>query len=132
MVKHHIACLKVTIEETVIGFTCQILGEKPKVCLKLQLVEVEFCSFEETVFEIVKIEEHRVNIKLCLRITIGKIKSSCSTDLHIRQFSNGSFQQFLFLKGISASSLTASLNCIEKRCGAQVCLNIAQQIIRNS
>ena len=79
MVKHHVPGLEVTVEETlhlghgIIEIGRQILGKKTEVSLQLQLMEVEFGSFQETILEIVEVEENAIDIKLCLRIAVGEV-----------------------------------------------------------
>ena len=125
VVKHHIAGLKVAIEETLydgrfhipcreILIGCQVLGKEPEVSLQLQLVKIKLGGFQETVLEIVQVEEHTVLIELCLRITVGEVQSTCSTDLDVRQLTDGTLQQFLLLQRITATCLTTTTNGIEE------------------
>ena len=95
VVKHHIAGLKVAIEETIHGrsfqISCreiligrQILSKEPEICLKFQFVEVKLGGFQEAVLEIVQIEEHAVLIELRLRITVGEIQPTGTANLDVR------------------------------------------------
>ena len=143
MIEHHITGLKVTIEETIdsrrlqipgdnILICCQVFRKKTEVCFKFQLMKVDLCGLQETIFEIIQVEEHTINIELRLRITVGKVEFAGSSDLHIRQFTDCTLQQFLFLKGITSSSLTTTTDGIKKRHTAEVCLEISQLVITGS
>ena len=128
MVEHHVTSLKVTIEETVaqlIRVVRQVLGKEPEVGLELQLMEIKFSSFQETVLEIVQVEEDTINIKLCLWIAVGEVQFTRTTYLDIRQFTDRTFQQFLFLQGISPSCLTSSTYRVKKGYTAQIRLDIS-------
>ena len=125
MVEHHVTGLEVAIEEAVndrrlqvsfneILISREVLCEKAEVSLQLQLVEVELSSFQETILEIVEIEEHAVDIKFRLRIAVGEIEAPGTTHLDIRQFTDGTAQQFLLLERIASSCLTATTNGIEE------------------
>ena len=92
-------------------------------------MEVDLGSFQETVFEVVEVEEHRVAIKRRLRIAVGKVKPVGSRHLDSRQLADGATQQFLLLQRITATSLTASSDSVEQRHGTQVGLNVTQLVI---
>ena len=91
-------------------------------------MEIKFGSFQETILEIVQIEEHAIDIELRLRIAMGEVKSTCTTNLYVRQFTDGAFQEFLFLQGISSASFTSSTYSIKEGSAAQIGLDITQLI----
>ena len=134
-VEHHVACLEVTVEETlhilrrIIGIGRQILGKETEVCLELQLMEVELRRFQETVFEVVQVKQHAIHIKLRLRITVGEVESTGTTDLDVRQLTDGLAQQVLLLQRISATGLTATAHGIEQRYRTEVGLQVAQLVV---
>ena len=115
-IQHHIACLKVAIEESLRVISIrQVLGQQSEVCLKLQLVEVNLGSLQETVFKIVEVEEYRVAVESRLGITVVEIQPIGSYNLNLRQLTDGTTQQFLLLQRITATSLTTATNGIEQR-----------------
>ena len=125
VVKHHIAGLKVAIEETIHGrsfqISCreiligrQILSKEPEICLKFQFVEVKLGGFQEAILEIVQIEEHAVLIELRLRITVGEIQPTGTANLDVRQLTDGALQEFLFFQRITSTCLTTTTNGIEE------------------
>ena len=75
----------------------KVFGQKPEVCLELQLVEINLCCLEETVFEIVQVKQDIVCIKLRLRVADIPVHATGSSYLDIRKLSYGSSQQFLLL-----------------------------------
>ena len=131
--QHDISRLEVTIEEALLvtGF-CQVLCQQAKVGLQLHLMEVYLRSFQETVFKVVEIEEYGVGIKLRLRIAVSEVKLMGTTQLDIRQLTDGTAQQFLLLQRITATCLTTTTDGIEQRHGTQIRLNVAQLIIADS
>ena len=107
----------------------QVFREKAEVSLQLQLMEVEFSSLQKAILEIVQVEEHTVHIEFRLRIAVGEVQSSCPMNLDIRQFTDGTLQQFLFLQRITASSLTSASDSIKEGSRAKVGLDIPQQVV---
>ena len=95
-------------------------------------MEINLCGLQETILEIVQVEEHAVHVKLRLRITIGEVQVSCSLNLDVRQFTDSTLQQLLFFQRISATSLPTASDGIKKRCGTEVCLQITQLIVGGS
>ena len=120
-VEHHVTGLEVTIEEAlhllcgIVGVGRQVLCQQPEVGLQFQLMEVKLCGFQETVFEIVQVKQHAIHIKLCLRITVGEVEPTGTTDLDVRQLADGLAQQLLLLQRITATSLTATTHRIKQR-----------------
>ena len=92
-------------------------------------MEVDLCGFQETILKIIKVEKDTIYIKFGLRITIGEVESNSTTELHIRQLANGTFQQFLLFQRVSATGLSTTANGIEKRHTAQVGLKVTQLIV---
>ena len=92
-------------------------------------MEVNLGGLQETVLEVVQIEEHAVLIELCLRIAVGEVEVSGTTDLDIRQFPDRTLQQFLLLQRVTASRLTTTTNGIEEGERAEVGLQITQLIV---
>ena len=128
--QHHITSLEVTIEEALLVASLrQIFCQQAEVGLQLQLVEIKLSGFQETVFEIVEVEEYGVGVKFRLWIAVGEVKLTGSTQLHIRQFTDGTLQQFLLFQRITATSLTSTTDGIKQRYSAQVGLQVAQLIV---
>ena len=140
MVEHHVTGLEVAIEKTDYRplttdsrlLKSQILSKQTEIGFQFQLVEVEFCSFEETVLEIVQVEEHTILIELSLRVAVREIKPSCSPYLDVGQLPDSTFQQFLLLQSISSASLSSTSDSIEERKRPKVCLKIAQLVVTGS
>ena len=103
MIKHHVTSLKVAVKEAfhfwyrVLRIVGQVLCQKTEICLQLQFMEIKFGSFQETILEIIEVKKHAVLVKLCLWIAIREIQFTGTSDLYIRQFTDGTLQQFLFL-----------------------------------
>ena len=95
-------------------------------------MEIEFGSLEETVLEVIEVEEHTVNIEFSLRITVGKVQLTGSSHLDIGQFTDGAPQQLHLLEGIASASLTPTTNGIEERYRAEVALQITQFVVADS
>ena len=85
-------------------------------------MEVDLGGFQETILEIVQVEEHTVLIELRLRITVREIKADGTTYLYVRQLTDSPAQQFLFFQRVSSSCLTTTTHGIEKRQRSEVCL----------
>ena len=83
-------------------------------------MEVKLGGFKKTVFEIVQIEQHTVLVKVRLRITGVPVHAHCPTDLQRRECTDGAFQQPLFLKVITATGLTPTLDGLKQRPVTQV------------
>ena len=73
-------------------------------------MEVEFRSLQEAVLEVVEVEEHAVDIELCLRIAVGEVESTGTAYLDIGQFTDGTAQQFLLLQRVTATRFTSTLD----------------------
>ena len=132
-VQHHIPCLEVTIEESlcIVGIR-QVLGQQAEVGFQLQLMEVNFRSLQEAVFEIVEVEEHRVAIESGLGITVGKVKAVGTHQLNLGQLTDGTAQQLLLFQRITATSLTTTTNGVEQRHRTQIGLDISQLVVADS
>ena len=137
-VEHHVARLEVTVEETlhvrhgVVKICGQVLGKEAEVGLQLQLMEVDLRGLQETVFEIIEVEEHTVHIKLCLGIAVGEVEPAGTAHLDVRQFTDSSPQQLLFLQRVTPTGLTTAAHGIEERHRTQVGLQVAQLIVTGS
>ena len=94
-------------------------------------MEVKSCGFQKAILEVVEVEENAVNIHLRLRIALGEIQSSGTTNLHIRQLADSLHEQFLLLKVISAASLTTALYGIIEGCIAKIRLEITHLVVAN-
>ena len=95
-------------------------------------MEIQICRFQETILEIVEIEEHTVHIKLRLRIAVGPIQPTCTTQLDVRQLTDRLLQEFFLLLIVSTASLSSALDGIKERSSAQISLDIAEFIITHS
>ena len=135
VVEHHVASLEITVEETlhlghgIVKVCRQILGEEAEVGFQFQLMEVEFGGLQETVLEIVQVEEHTIDIKLRLGIAVGVVKVASASNLHIWQLTDGATQQFLFFQGISTACLATTTDGIEKGRRTKIGLQITQLIV---
>ena len=128
-VEHHIPCLEVAVHETV-GVLChQVFGKQAEVGLQFQFVEIEVCGFEETVFEIVEVEQHVLLIELRLGVTVLPFEPPCATYLEVGQLPDGLHQQLLFGEVVASTGITSSFQGIEEGAVAQVFLQIAQTVI---
>ena len=112
--QHHIPRLEVAIEEGILLLSRQVLSQETEIGFELQFVEVNLRSLQEAVFEVVQVEEHRVDVKLRLRVAVGEIEFAGPPNLHIRQLADGAFQQFLLSQSVTASSLASSTDSIEE------------------
>ena len=124
IIKHNVAGLEVTIEKTIPHFSCQVLGKHMEIGFKFQLMEIESGSFQEAIFEIIKVEQHTFLIKLGLRIAVIPIKTTGTPYLEIRQSTDCSYEQLLFILIVTSSCFTSSLNGIKQRCMSQISLQI--------
>ena len=95
-------------------------------------MEVDLRSLQETVFEVIQIEEHAIHIKLCLGIAVGEVESTGTAQLDVRQLTDGPAQQFLLLQRITATGLTTTAHGIEQRHRTEVGLQVTQLIIAGS
>ena len=131
--QHHVTCLEITIEEAlcIVGIR-QVLGQQTEVSLELQLVEVDLSSLQETVLEVVEVEEHRVAIESGLGIAVGEIETVGTSHLDTRQFTDGTTQQFLLLQRITTTCLTTTSDGVEQRHRTQIGLNVAQLVVADS
>ena len=115
-IEHHIAGLKVAIQETLLVICCrQVFRQQAEVGLEFQLMEIELCGLQETVFEVVQVEQHGISIKCGLRITIREIKFAEASQLDVGQLSDGATQQFLLLQRVASTSLTTATNGVIQR-----------------
>ena len=132
-VQHDIARLEVTIEETLrVLLGSQVLGQQAEVGLQLHFVEVELGSLQETVFEVVEVEQDGIGVELRLRIAIDEVQFVGTIQLDVRQFADGTTQQVNLLHIVTTTCLTTTTNGIEQRGVAQVGLDIAQLIVADS
>ena len=95
-------------------------------------MEVNLSRLQETILEVVQVEEHRIRIESRLWIAVREVELTGSTQLHIGQFADSTFQQFLFLQRITASCLASPSDGVKQRHIAQVSLDVAQLIVANS
>ena len=95
-------------------------------------MEVDLCGLQETVLEVVQVEEHAVLIELRLRIAVGEVETSGTTDLDVRQLADGTLQQFLLLQGVSSTGLPTTSDSIEEGKRAKIGLQIAQLVVAGS
>ena len=70
---HDVAGLEIAIEKRLHLLLGEVVGKHAEVCLQLELVEVDIGGLEETILEIVEVEEHTVGIKLRLGIALCEI-----------------------------------------------------------
>ena len=117
--------MEVAIEKTLHLLLGEVVGKHAEVCLQLKLVEIDVGGLEETILEIVEVEEHTVGIKLRLGIALCEIQSTSTANLHIGQLAYGADEQFFLLHIISPSCLATALERIEERHTAEVLLKIA-------
>ena len=127
-VEHNIARLEVAIEETVRLLGGQLLGKEVEVGFELEFMEVEVGGLQETVLEIVEIEQHTVDIKLRLGMALAEVEPTGTTNLDMGQLTDGALQQFLLLHIIPATGRTAARQGIEERLFTEVGLKIAQLV----
>ena len=95
-------------------------------------MEVELGSLQETVFEVVEVEQDGIGVELRLRIAIGEVQFVSTIQLDVRQFADGTTQQVNLLHIVTTTSLTTTTNGIEQRGVAQVGLDIAQLVVADS
>src|SRR5574344_100375 len=131
-IEHYIARLEVTVKEAVAPLCHQIVGKKLKTSFQLQFVEVESRLLQKTIFEIVKVEQHAVLIKIRLRVAVGEIQLARTSYLDIRQLADSLKQEVLLLFVISSARGTPFGKGIEKRNLAQVRLDVPQLILTDS
>ena len=129
---HHVPCLEVAIEETIHLLGCEVFGQQSEVGFQLHLVKVQICSLQETVFEIIQVKQHIIDIELRLRIAVFPVESTCSTKLDIGQFTNGSDQQLLLLLVVTATRIASTFQCVKQGNWSQVGLQIPHLVIVNS
>ena len=82
MIEHHIACLKIAIQETFRLLCRQIFGKHTKIGLQHQLVEIDSCRFQKAILEVVQVKQHAFYIEFGLWITLLKVESNGSPHLH--------------------------------------------------
>ena len=128
-VEHDVTRLEVPVHEAFHGLGSQVLGQETKVGFQLQLMEIQLRRLQETVLEIVEVEEHAVRVKLRLRIAVTPIQPAGASYLQVGQFTDNPRQECLLSLVVSASRLTSSLDSVKKRQTAKVCLQIAQFIL---
>ena len=87
-------------------------------------MEIQICRFQETILEIVEIEEHTVHIKLRLRIAVGPIQPTCTTQLDVWQLTDCLLQEFFLLLIVSTASLSSALMASSWQ-GREVTANIS-------
>ena len=76
VIEHHVACLKVAVEETLGRLGGKVAGEHTKAGFEFELMKVEFGGFEEAVLEVIEVEEHTLFIELGLRIAHRPIEAA--------------------------------------------------------
>ena len=129
--QHHITGLEIAIEEALATLRREVFGKHPEVGFQLQLVEIELRGLQETILEIVQVEEHAVLVELRLRIAIAPVQPTCATNLNVGQCTDGVHQQLFFALIITPTSLTSAANGIEERHGAKVGLQVSNFIAAN-
>ena len=117
--------MEVAIEKRLHLLLGEVVGKHAEVCLQLELVEVDIGGLEETILEVVEVEEHTVGIKLRLGIALCEIQPTSTAYLHIWQLAYCFDEQFFLLYIISPSCLATALERIEERHTAEVLLKIA-------
>ena len=81
-IEHDIAGLEVTIHEGTTWDAHNVAGHQLERCLQLQFVEIQTCSLEEAILEVIEVEQDVCLIKCFLGITLGEVKSKGTTYLH--------------------------------------------------
>ena len=130
-IEHHIACLKITIHETVVFFGHKVFGKQTEISLKFQFMKIKVGRFQKTILEIIQVEQHAVLIKFGLRITLLPFQSSCSPHLDIGQRPDGFHKQLFFILVISATGLSSSRKGMKEGLATQISNNITQFVIIN-
>ena len=69
-IEHHIACLKIAVEETLGRLGREVFGKHAEIGFQFQLMEVKLGGFEKTILKIIEIEKHTLYIKFWLRIAL--------------------------------------------------------------
>ena len=129
VLQHHVSCLEVAIEESLLLLSRQVLCHQAEVGFQLQLVEVELGGFQEAILEVVEVEEHGVDVESRLGIAVGEIKPAGTSHLDVGQFADGLLQQFLLGKRITASCLASATDGIEQRQRSEIGLQVAQLVV---
>ena len=91
-------------------------------------MELQFCGFQEAVFEVVEVKEHIVLVELRLGIAVVPVQADSSSDLQIRQLAYCALQEFFLSQVVSAPGFTSAPNGIKERRTAQVGLEIAHLV----
>ena len=88
-------------------------GKKPEVGFELQFVKIQIGRLQETILEVVEVEEYTVYIEFWLRIAVLPIQSSCTANLDIRKFTNGFLKEFLLFLIVTSARISSALDGIE-------------------
>ena len=89
LVEHHVASLKVAVEERVAVLADEICCHLAEVVLQLQFVEVDARSLQKAVFKIVQVEHNACAVELWLRIALAEVQPFCALKLHVGQQTDG-------------------------------------------
>ena len=95
-------------------------------------MEIELGSFQEAILKVIEVEEHAIHIKLSLRIAVGEVESTGTTELDIRQLTDRPAQQFLLLQRITTACLTTAPHGIKQRYRPEVSLQVSQLVVAGS
>ena len=121
--------MEVAVEKSLHRLCRQVFGKHPEVGLQFHLVEVDLRSLEETVLEVVQVEEHAVLVKLRLRIALGEVQSPRPPDLYVGQLAYRPSQQVHLLEVVASARLPSALYGVEERDVAQVGLQVAHLVV---
>ena len=129
---HHVAGLEIAVKEVVAVFGRQVFGKHTEIGLELQFMEIQVGRLQETILEIVEVEQHAILPESRLRIAVLPVQSDGSPHLYVGQLADGHAQQFTLALVISASGLSPTPQFVEERNRAQVFLQIAELVVAGS
>ncbi len=132
VIEHHVACLKVAVEETLGRLGGQVAGEHTKAGFEFELMKVEFGGFEEAVLEVIEVEEHTLFIELGLRIAHRPIEAARTAQLDVGELADGAHKELALGLGVASASLASAPKGVKEGGGAQVGLQIAQLVVGHS
>ena len=92
-------------------------------------MEVETCGLEETILEVIEIEEYVGAVHLGLWIAVREIQTSGTTYLKIGELCDSPAKKFALSLCISTTGLTSILQCIEEAHVTKIGLQIAKTIL---
>ena len=93
--QHHVAGLKVAVEEVVlfVGLAYQVGGQPLQVVLQPDFVEGQVGRFQKAVFEVVEVEHGRALVKADRFETLAEVQSLSPTHLNVGQQAYGACKQ---------------------------------------